>query len=87
MILACNEDKQMKKTSAMLLHSLLWAAAMLLLAWWFKEDAIQSSWLFCAVALWCCSHNLLQYGFCKRRQADVDALDNSRQCKLTAKKS
>ena len=75
----------MKKTSMMFMHSVLWAIAMLLLAWWFKEDAIQSSWLFCAVALWCCSHMLLQYGFCRRRQADADGLENHGRCNVTTK--
>lgn len=77
----------MKKTTMILIHSLLWAAAMLLLAWWFKQRSIENSWLLYAVALWWCSHSLLQYGFCKRRQAEVDASDTSRPCNLMDKNS
>lgn len=75
----------MKASLFMILHSVLWAAAILLLAWWLKHNSIQSSWLFCAVALWCCSHSLLQYGFCRRRPKGVDASDQSYQCKLLHK--
>ena len=75
----------MKKTSVMLIHSVLWAVAILLLALWLKESASHSPWLFCAVALWCYSHTLLQYGGCKRRQRDADGLDNPDQCNVTTK--
>ena len=75
----------MKTSLFMLLHSMFWAAALLLLAWWLKHNDTQSSWLFCAVALWCCSHSLLQYGFCRRRLEGVDASNQSAQCKLLHK--
>ena len=77
----------MKKTSVILVHSVIWAVAILLLAAWLKENAIQNAWLFCAVALWCCSHTLLQYGVCKRRQTDADDLNNRNPCNVTTKKS
>ncbi|MAD77693.1 MAG: hypothetical protein CML20_23500 [Rheinheimera sp.] len=57
----------MKKPPVIVLHSLFWAAIILLFAWVFRDAGQSGSWLFCAVALWCCSHSLLQYGVCRRK--------------------
>ncbi len=75
----------MKKNSVMILHSLCWAIAILLLAGWLQRNAMQHSWLFFAVGAWFCSHSLVQYGFCRRRQlqaSDQNPEIQSQSCKL-----
>ena len=51
------------KPPVIVLHGMLWAAIILLLAWLTRDTEQSRNWLFCVIALWCCSHCLLQHGF------------------------
>jgi hypothetical protein len=71
----------MKKPPIIVLHGMLWAATILLLAW-LSRDAEQSrNWLFCVIALWCCSHCLLQYGLCRRKPSGTALNENNKDFK------
>lgn len=71
----------MKKPPVIVLHGMLWAAIILLLAWLSRDTEQSRNWLFYAIALWCCSHCLLQYGLCRRQQSCSRLTENPKELK------
>ncbi|GAA0556047.1 MULTISPECIES: hypothetical protein [Rheinheimera] len=71
----------MKKLPVNMLHSLLWAAIILLLAWLFRDTAQSQNWLFCVIALWCCSNCLLQNRLCRRQKPCTTLSETDKELK------
>lgn len=71
----------MKKPPVIVLHGMLWAAIILLLAWLSRDTEQSRNWLFYVIAMWCCSHGLLQHGLCRRDKSGPGLTENHKELK------
>jgi len=56
----------MKYLNRTVIHSLCWAVAMLLAAYFFRDSDYVSKGLFIVLGLWFCSHNWVKNSQCRK---------------------